>query len=80
MSPVILRLARRYISRRILQSLLFVIGVALGVAMVIAIDIANSSANRAFSLSAESITGKATHQIIGGPTGLPSELYTQIRA
>ena len=79
MSPVILRLARRYISRRILQSLLFVIGVALGVAMVIAIDIANSSANRAFSLSAESITGKATHQIIGGPTGLPSELYTQIR-
>jgi putative ABC transport system permease protein len=78
-SPVILRLARRYISRRPLQSFLFVVGVALGVAMVIAIDIANGSANRAFTLSAESITGKATHQIIGGPTGLPTDLYTQIR-
>jgi putative ABC transport system permease protein len=79
MSPVIFRLARRYISRRILQSVLFVVGVALGVAMVIAIDIANGSASRAFDLSAESITGKATHQIIGGPTGLPTEFYTRIR-
>src|SRR5215813_13348719 len=79
MSPVILRLARRYISRRLLQSILFVVGVALGVAMVIAIDIANGSALRAFDLSAQSISGKATHQIIGGPTGLPTDLYTKIR-
>jgi putative ABC transport system permease protein len=78
-SPVILRLARRYISRRVLQSLLFVIGVALGVAMVIAIDIANGSASRAFALSSESVTGKATHQIIGGPAGLPTALYTKLR-
>ncbi|MBI5668909.1 MAG: FtsX-like permease family protein [Chloroflexi bacterium] len=75
----ILRLARRYISRRVFQSVLFIIGVALGVAMVIAIDIANGSASRAFDLSAESVTGKATHQIVGGPTGLPSDLYTQVR-
>ncbi|MBZ0290647.1 MAG: ABC transporter permease, partial [Anaerolineae bacterium] len=75
----ILRLARRTISRRIFQSVLFIIGVALGVAMVIAIDIANGSASRAFFLSPESVTGKATHQIVGGPTGLPTELYTQIR-
>jgi putative ABC transport system permease protein len=79
MSPIILRLAGRYISRRLLQSVLFVIGVALGVAMVIAIDIANGSASRAFSLSAESISGRATHQILGGPNGLPTELYRQIR-
>lgn len=79
MSPAILRLARRYTSRRILQSVLFVIGVALGVAMVIAIDIANSSSKRAFNLSAESISGKATHQIIGGSNGLPSEVYRQLR-
>lgn len=75
----ILRLARRYISRRLLQSVLFIIGVALGVAMVIAIDIANGSASRAFFLSAESVTGKATHQIVGGPTGLPTDLYTRLR-
>lgn len=78
-NPVILRLARRYISRRVLQSLLFVAGVALGVAVMIAIDLANGSASRAFSLSTESITGRATHQIIGGPTGLPTELYRQLR-
>ncbi|MBN8617845.1 MAG: ABC transporter permease [Anaerolineae bacterium] len=79
MSPAIFRLARRYISRRLLQSVLFVLGVALGVAMVIAIDVANNSASRAFDLSAESITGKATHQILGGSSGLPTELYRQLR-
>ncbi len=77
--PVILRLAGRYIRRRLLQSVLFVIGVALGVAVVIAIDLANTSSSRAFNLSAESITGIATHQIIGGPSGLPSDLYRRIR-
>jgi putative ABC transport system permease protein len=76
---VLFRLAQRYIARRFLQSLLFVVGVALGVAMVIAIDLANGSASRAFNLSTESITGRATHQITGGPTGLPSEVYTRLR-
>ena len=77
--PIILRLAGRYIQRRLLQSVLFVLGVALGVAVVIAIDLANGSASRAFSLSAASITGNATEQIIGGPTGLPTDLYTKLR-
>jgi putative ABC transport system permease protein len=73
------RLARRYINRRWLQSLLFVLGVALGVAVGVAIDLANTSAKRAFTLSAESISGRTTHQITGGPTGLPNEVYTQVR-
>lgn len=76
---IIFRLAQRTISRRFLQSALFVLGVALGVAMVVAIDIANSSASRAFSLSSESITGRATHQITGGPAGLPTDLYRRVR-
>ncbi|MEM6282314.1 MAG: FtsX-like permease family protein [Chloroflexota bacterium] len=75
---VILRLARRYTSRQLLQSVLFVLGVALGVAVVIAIDLANNSANRAFLLSAESIQGQATHQITGGSVGVPTELYYDI--
>jgi len=77
--PIILRLAGRYVRRRLLQSALFVIGVALGVAVVIAIDLANNSASRAFGLSTESITGRATHQIIGSPSGLPSDFYYQLR-
>ncbi len=79
MSSAIFRLGRRYISRRLLQSVLFVVGVALGVAMVIAIDIANTSSSRAFDLSAQSISGKATHQILGGPNGVPTSLYRQLR-
>lgn len=75
----IFRLAARYISRRMFQSVLFVIGVALGVAMMIAIDLANTSSRRAFALSTESVTGRATHQIVGGPGGLPSDIYRQLR-
>lgn len=79
MQPVIIRLGWRYISRRLFQSMMFVFGVALGVAVVIAIDIANDSASRAFALSTESITGRATHQIVGGPNGLDSALYASLR-
>ncbi len=77
--PIILRLAGRYIERRLLQSVLFVLGVALGVAVVIAIDLANNSATRAFTLSTESVTGRATQEIIGGPSGLPTDLYTKLK-
>lgn len=76
---VIWRLGLRHVNRRLFQSLLFVVGVALGVAVVIAIDLANGSASRAFALSAQSITGKATHQIVAGGAGLPSEVYRRLR-
>ena len=79
MPSIIIRLALRYISRRLFQSGMFVLGVALGVAVVVSIDIANGSASRAFRLSSESIVGRATHQIIGGPNGFDSDLYTRLR-
>ena len=79
MTPIIIRLALRYISRRLFQSALLVLGVALGVAVVIAIDIANQSASRAFTLSSESLVGRATHQIVGGPNGFSTDLYTRLR-
>lgn len=75
----LLRLATRHIGRRLFQSALFVLGVALGVGVIVAIDIANRSASRAFALSSESVTGKATHQIVGGPNGISSDLYTRLR-
>ncbi|MCG5510297.1 FtsX-like permease family protein [Ectothiorhodospira lacustris] len=56
-----------------------VLGVALGVAIVVAVEIANSSASRAFELSMETITGRTTHQLIGGPGGLDEGLYTRLR-
>jgi putative ABC transport system permease protein len=62
-----------------LQSLLCIFGVALGVAVIIAIDLANQSASRAFTLSTETVAGKATHQIIGGASGLDQEVYRKVR-
>lgn len=58
---------------------LSILGVALGVAVVISIDLANESARRAFVLSGEAVAGRATHQVVGGPTGLPEETYRALR-
>lgn len=74
-----LRLAWRHAWRRPLQSIFLIAGVAIGVAMIVAIDLANGAASRAFELGTETITGKATHQIVGGPTGLDEMLYTRLR-
>lgn len=59
--------------------MLSVLGVALGVAVVVAVDLANESARRAFLLSAETLVGRTTYQVIGGPQGLPEEVYRQLR-
>jgi putative ABC transport system permease protein len=79
MTETLWRVVVRSALRRPLQSILFVLGVALGVAMIVGIDLANGSAGKAFGLFTESITGRATHTIDGGPTGLPDALYTKLR-
>jgi len=76
----IYRQAWRHAWRRPLQSFFLVVGVAIGVAMIVAIDLANGSADRAFQLGTETVTGKATHQITGGPGGLDEALYARVRA
>jgi putative ABC transport system permease protein len=43
--------------------MLSVTGVALGVAVVLSIDLATTSARTAFRISAETVSGRATHQI-----------------
>lgn len=55
------------------------LGIALGVAVVVAIDLANESARRAFQLATESVTGRATHQIVAGPTGVDETVYRRLR-
>ncbi len=79
LTRTLLKTGLRDLIRRPLQTGLMILGVALGVAVVIAIDLANTSAGRAFDISTEAVTGKATHQIVGGPEGLPDDLYTQVR-
>ncbi len=75
----VLKQAWRHALRRPLQSLFLILGVAIGVAMIVAIDLANGSAQRAFELGTESVTGRATHTITGGPSGLDEALYVQLR-
>jgi putative ABC transport system permease protein len=69
----------RHYTRHPWQIMLSVVGIALGVAVVVSIDLANSSAKKAFQMSAEAISGSATHEIVGGPEGVPESLYTQLR-
>ncbi len=78
MSPLVFRSMLRFLRRHPWQAGLSILGIALGVAVVVAIDLANSSAGRAFDLSTEALAGRATHQIVGGPAGLPDSLFPRL--
>ncbi len=73
------RVAWRRLRRRPFQYILLIIGVAIGVAMMVSIDLANGSAQRAFQLSTDAITGKATHRVVGPPTGFSDDVYTRLK-
>ena len=73
------RLALRHLRTHPLQLGLAIVGIALGVAVAVSIDLANASALRAFGLSTEAVSGRATHQIVGGPSGVPDALYRRVR-
>ncbi len=73
------RIGLRTLARRPWQTALMLIGIMLGVAVMVAIDLANAAASRAFDLSTDAIAGRATHQIVGGPTGVDEALYTRLR-
>ncbi len=61
------------------QTALAVLGVGLGVTVVLGVDLAVSSARRAFTLSAETVAGPATHRVVAGPAGLPDTSYAVLR-
>ena len=79
MSRLLWRSSLRYLQQHAWQAGLALLGVALGVAVVVAIDVANESARRAFLLATQSIVGRATHQIVGGPNGVSEEVYRRLR-
>ena len=54
-------------------------GIALGVAAVVAIDIATMSAKTAMRLSLNELYGESTHQIGGGPDGIPAAEFGKLR-
>jgi putative ABC transport system permease protein len=79
MSPILLKTSLRHLLKHPWQVGLAILGVALGVAVVVSIDLANGSARRAFALSTETVVGRATHQVVGGPNGLDEAIYRMLR-
>ncbi|MEX2161353.1 MAG: FtsX-like permease family protein [Anaerolineales bacterium] len=77
--PTLFKVAWRYLLSHPLQSALMLLGIALGVAVAVSVDIANASASRAFDLSVEAVTGRSTHYISAGPSGIPEETYVALR-
>lgn len=69
----------RDLVRRPLHTGLMLTGIALGVAVVVAIDLAAGAARRGFARSSEAVLGRATHQVRGGPAGLPEDVYRLLR-
>jgi putative ABC transport system permease protein len=79
-SGLLWRSSFRYLLRRPWHTALSVVGVALGVAVVFSIDLVNYSAKKAFRLSTDAVTGRATHHVVGGPGGIADSVYTRLRA
>ncbi len=79
MTQTLWKSSLRYLTRHPWLMGLSVLGVALGVAVVVAIDLANTSASRAFALSAARVTGQATHRIVGAGGPLGEEVYRRLR-
>ncbi|MEE4162130.1 MAG: FtsX-like permease family protein [Woeseiaceae bacterium] len=77
--PVILKASLGFLWRHPWQLFLATLGVCIGVAVIVAVDLANASSRIAFLQSLESITGDATHQVVGGPAGIDESLYVDLR-
>jgi len=79
MIPAYWRASAGFLLRHPWQLGLAVLGIAIGVAVIVAVDLANASARKAFLLSMDTIAGEATHQVIGGPGGVPESVYVDLR-
>lgn len=64
--------------RERLRSAVTVLGIALGIAVVIAIQLTNASSLRGFEAAVETISGKASLEIIGSGLGLDELLLNQL--
>ncbi|MBL9076647.1 MAG: ABC transporter permease [Planctomycetes bacterium] len=70
----------RHHARHPLQTLLTLLGIAAGAALLCAMQLAQRSAEQAFDRALETIAGRATHVVTGGPDGLPVDGYRELRA
>jgi len=78
-STLLLRAGWRQLTRYRGQWSLTVLAIAIGVAVVVAVDLANQSALRAFDAAERVLLGAASHRLLGGPEGVPEEVYLWLR-
>ena len=79
MTRLLRRLVLRFYLRRPVIWVVTFGGVAMGVAAIVAIDIATTSSATAMRLSLAALYGDSTHQIAGGPDGIPFDTYAKLR-
>ncbi len=58
---------------------MLILGIGLGVGLVVSIDIANSSVEKSFRLSTESLAGRTTHRIVGTYGDIDQSVYVKVR-
>lgn len=73
------RASLRYLTQHRLQLLLSILGVALGVAVVLSIDLAIQSARTGFRISAETVSGRATHVVTSDVGFIDESLLARLR-
>ncbi len=73
------RASVRYLTQHRLQLLLSVLGVALGVAVVLSIDLAIQSARTGFRISAETVSGRATHMVASDVGFVDESILARLR-
>ncbi len=69
----------RYLTQHRLQLVLSVLGVALGVAVVLSIDVAIQSAQAGFRVSAETVSGRATHVVVSEIGRIDEAILARLR-
>jgi putative ABC transport system permease protein len=69
----------RYLAHHRLQLVLSVLGVALGAAVVLSIDVAIQSARTGFRISAETVSGRATHVVTSDIGTIDEALLASLR-
>ncbi|MCY1034003.1 FtsX-like permease family protein [Corallococcus sp. BB11-1] len=79
MKSLLARSSLRHLGGHPWLTALSLLGIAMGVAVVVSIDLASGSALRAFEQSTDVVAGRATHQIMGGTSGLPEGVYTALK-
>ena len=73
------RSSLRYLQQHRAQLVLSVLGIALGVAVVVAIDLAIQSSRTGFRISAETVSGRATHHLSSDGESLDETLFRRLR-